>query len=39
MEIELSDPNEEIRFPKIIKVLKEVTEDIQYKNSSLAKIK
>ena len=39
MEIELSDPNEEIRFPKIIKVLKEVTDDIQYKNSSLAKIK
>ncbi|WP_329803504.1 AAA family ATPase [Holdemanella biformis] len=39
MEIELSDPNEKIRFPKIIKVLKEVTQDIQYKNSSLAKIK
>ena len=39
MEIELSDPNEKIRFSKMIKVLKEVTQDIQYKNSSLARIK
>lgn len=38
MEIELSDPNEEIRFPSMIKVLREVTEDEQYKNASLAKI-
>lgn len=38
MEIELSNPNEEIRFPNIIKVLREVTEDEQYKNASLAKI-
>ena len=38
MEIELSNPNEEIRFPDIIKVLREVTEDEQYKNASLAKI-
>lgn len=37
MEIELSNPNEEIRFPDIIKVLREVTEDEQYKNASLAK--
>lgn len=36
MEIELSDPNEEIRFPKMINVIREVTEDDQYKNSSLA---
>ncbi len=39
VEIELSDPDEEIRFPKILKVIKEVTDDIEYKNSSLAKIK
>lgn len=36
MEIELSDPNEEIRFPEMINVIREVTEDDQYKNSSLA---
>ena len=38
MEIELSNPNEEIRFPSMIKVLREVTEDEKYKNASLAKI-
>lgn len=38
MEIELSDPDEQIRFPQIIKVIREVTEDNAYKNSSLAKI-
>lgn len=38
MEIELSTPDDEIRFPKIVKVIREVTEDEQYKNSSLAKI-
>ena len=38
MEIELSDPQEEIRFPEILKVLREVTDDPAYKNSSLAKI-
>ena len=38
MEIELSDPNEEIRFPKQIRVIREVTEDDRYKNSSLAKL-
>lgn len=38
MEIELSDPNEEIRFPEIIRVIREVTEDERYKNSSLAKL-
>lgn len=38
MEIELSDPNEEIRFPEMIRVIKEVTEDAAYKNYNLAKI-
>lgn len=38
VEIELSDPNEEIRFPKVLKLIREVTDDIAYKNSSLAKI-
>lgn len=37
-EIELSDENTEITFPKQIKVIKEVTDDETYKNSSLAKI-
>lgn len=37
-EIELSDEKAEIRFPKQIKVIKEVTGDEAYKNSSLAKI-
>lgn len=37
VEIELSDESEMIQFPKFIKVIKEVTEDISYKNYSLAK--
>lgn len=38
LEIELSDPEEEIRFPKMLKVIREVTEDEAYKNASLAKL-
>ena len=37
-EIELSDENTDIKFPKKIKVIKEVTDDESYKNASLAKI-
>lgn len=37
-EIELSDENAEIVFPEQIRVIKEVTDDEAYKNSSLAKI-
>lgn len=37
-EIELSDEKTEIRFPKQIKVIKEVTDDESYKNSSLATV-
>jgi len=37
-EIELSDENADIKFPKQIKVIKEVTDDDSYKNASLAKI-
>ena len=37
-EIELSDENAAIVFPKQIKVIKEVTDDDSYKNASLAKI-
>ena len=37
-EIELSNENAEIKFPKEIKVIKEVTDDDSYKNASLAKI-
>ncbi len=36
MEIELSDENAEIKFPDFVKVIKEVTDDIAYKNASLA---
>ena len=36
VEIELSDENAEIIFPKQIKVIKEVTDDDSYKNASLA---
>ena len=39
MEVELADENEEIKFPEFIKIIKEVTGDEEYKNSSLAKIK
>lgn len=38
VEIELSDENTDIVFPKEIKVIKEVTDDDTYKNASLAKI-
>ncbi len=37
-EIELSDENAEIAFPKELRVIKEVTDDDAYKNASLAKI-
>ena len=38
VEIELSDENAEIVFPKQLKVIKEVTDDDSYKNASLAKL-
>lgn len=38
VEIELTDENEPINFPEQIKVIREVTEDETYKNSSLAKV-
>lgn len=37
-EIELSDENKEIVFPKQIKVIREVTNDDSFKNASLAQI-
>lgn len=36
-EIELSSEDDEIIFPDYIKIIKEVTEDLSYKNSALAK--
>ena len=36
VEIELRDENEEIRFPKELSVIREVTDDEQYKNAKLA---
>ena len=39
IEIELADENAEIRFPRQIKVMKEVTNDASYKNASLARRK
>lgn len=39
LEIELSDENTKIFFPEKIKIIKEVTDDENYKNASLAKIK
>ena len=39
VEIELSDENAKVVFPKEIKVIKEVTDDDSYKNASLAEIK
>lgn len=36
IEIELSDESQEIKFPDYIKIIKEVTDDESYKNSSLA---
>ena len=38
VEIELSDENTAIVFPKQLKVIKEVTDDEAYKNASLAKM-
>ena len=37
MEIELSSEEEEIKVPSFIKVIKEVTEDDNYKNYNMAK--
>lgn len=36
MEIELADESDEIIFPDMIKVIREVTEEAEYKNASLA---
>ena len=36
MEIELRDENTEIRIPKEIKVIREVTDDETFKNAALA---
>ena len=38
VEIELADETAEIRFPELIRVIREVTEDASYKNASLARI-
>ncbi|HBB60545.1 MAG TPA: hypothetical protein DCZ61_01970, partial [Lachnospiraceae bacterium] len=38
LEIELRDENTEIRFPKEIQVLREVTDDPAFKNAAIAKI-
>lgn len=38
-EIELSDENAIVEFPNEIKVIKEVTDDVAYKNSALAKLR
>ena len=38
MEIELKDENETVSIPDFIEVIKEVTEDEEYKNASLARI-
>ena len=38
MEIELKDENETVSAPDFIEVIKEVTEDEEYKNASLARI-
>ncbi|MBE5996457.1 MAG: hypothetical protein E7240_03760 [Lachnospiraceae bacterium] len=37
-EIELNSEDKEVRFPEEIRIIKEVTDDDSYKNSSLAKI-
>lgn len=39
MEIELADEKTEIHFPDTLKIIKEVTDDNDYKNASLARIK
>jgi len=38
VEIELTDPDEEIRFPEMLKLIREVTDDPAYKNAALARI-
>lgn len=38
MEIELNNESQKIEFPPQIKIIKEVTDDIEYKNSNLANI-
>lgn len=38
LEIELSDSEDEIRFPQFLKLIREVTDDENYKNAALAKI-
>ena len=38
LEIELTDEDKEIKFPEYLRIIKEVTEDEAYKNSSLAQI-
>lgn len=38
VEIELSSEDDQIVFPELIKIIKEVTDDTSYKNASLAKI-
>lgn len=37
VELELSDPDAQIRFPEWMRILREVTDDPSYKNASLAK--
>lgn len=39
MEIELNNESQTIEFPPQIKIIKEVTDDIEFKNSNLANIK
>ena len=39
VEIELNDENQDIELPKQLKLIKEVTNDPNYKNSALANIK
>lgn len=38
MEVELKNENESIQFPPFIKIIKEVSDDEEYKNHSLARI-
>ena len=38
VEVELADENETVTLPEKLKVIKEVTEDKNYRNSELAKI-
>lgn len=39
VEVEFTDKNKEVNLPKDLKLIKEVTNDIEYKNSSLAEMK